>query len=126
MKRWFWTLDALVVISFVVIGADTHGFTYGIAEILRVAVPFLIVLGGGIIALRAWKRPLSLPNGFLLGATTLGGGMLLRQYVWSDGTARTFVLVSGAYFVALMVGWRLVVHAIVWLRNRTWSADAIT
>jgi len=124
MKRWFWTLDGLAVISFVVIGADTHGFTYGIAEIFRVAMPFLIALGGGIIALRVWKRPLSLFNGFLLGATTLGGGMLLRHHVWSDGTARTFVLVSGAYFVALMVGWRLVVHAIVWLKIRSLSADA--
>ena len=125
MKRWFWLLDALVVVSFVVIGADSHGFTYGLADTLRVAVPFLLALGGGIAALRAWKKPLSLLNGLLLSVIALSGGMLLRHYVWNDGTARTFILVTGGYFVALMVGWRLIALAIVWLKNRSLSADAV-
>ena len=88
MKRWFWTLDALVVVSFVVIGADTHGFTYQLADILGVAAPFFVGLAGGIVALRAWKKPLSLLNGILLAVIALAVGMLLRRYVLDEGTPR--------------------------------------
>lgn len=118
MKRWFWVLDVLVVVSFVVIGADTHGFTFQVADVLRVAAPFLIALAVGIIALRAWKKPLSLLNGILLAVIALTVGMLLRRYVWDDGTPRMFIIVTGGYFLGLMIGWRLIGLAIRWLRNR--------
>jgi uncharacterized membrane protein YeiH len=126
MRHWFWILDALVVISFAVIGADFHGFTYQVAGILRVAAPFLIALAGGIVALKVWKKPLSILNGILLGSITLTAGMMMRGYLWNEGTPRTFIIVSAAWFVGVMVGWRLITLGIVWLRNRTWSADAAT
>ena len=124
MTRWFWTLDALVVISFAAIGADVHGITYQLAGILRVAGPFLIALAGGVLALRVWIKPLSILNGVLLGVFTVTAGMLMRGYLWSEGTPQTFVIVSAAWFIGVMVGWRLVAHAVLWVRKRSWSADA--
>ena len=126
MKRWFWVLDALVIISFAFIGSDFHGFTFDFLAIVGVATPFLVALAGGILALRAWIKPLSILNGFLLAVISLSGGMLLRHYVWGDGTARTFIIVTGAYFIAFMVGWRLVALGIAWIVNRSRSPSAAT
>jgi hypothetical protein len=125
MKRWFWVLDASVIISFAFIGSDFHGFTFDFIAIVGVAIPFLIALGGGIVALRAWMRPLSIVNGFLLAVISLTGGMLLRHYVWGDGTARPFIIVTGAYFIALMVGWRLIALGVGWVVNRSRSPSAV-
>lgn len=124
MKRWFWMIDTIVVISFAAIGADFHGFTYQLAGILRVAAPFLIALAGGVFAIRAWIKPLSIVNGVLLGVITLTAGMLMRGYLWHEGTARMFIIVSGAWLVGIMVGWRLIALGVVWLRSRSWNADA--
>ncbi len=126
MKRWFWIVDSIVVISFAAIGSDFHGFTYQLAGILRVAAPFLIAFAGGVFALRAWVKPLSILNGALLGVITLTVGMLMRGYLWNEGTAQTFIIVSGAWFVGIMVGWRLITLAIVALKNRSWSVDAFS
>jgi hypothetical protein len=126
MKHWFWILDSAVIISFAFIGSDFHGFTFDFVAIMGVAIPFLIALGGGILALRAWRKPLSILNGFLLAVISLSGGMLLRHYVWGDGTARTFIIVTGAYFMAFMVAWRLVALGIAWIMNRSRSPSAAT
>jgi hypothetical protein len=126
MKHWFWILDSAVIISFAFIGSDFHGFTFDFVAIMGVAIPFLIALGGGILALRAWRKPLSILNGFLLAVISLSGGMLLRHYVWGDGTARTFIIVTGAYFMAFMVAWRLVALGVAWIMNRSRSPSAAT
>lgn len=112
MKRWFWILDAVVVMSFAIIGSDFHGFIFDMGSVMRIAMPFLIALAVGIAALRAWRKPLSLVNGLLLPLITLVVGMALRGILWNEGTPRTFVLVTGAYFLSLMFGWRLIALAI--------------
>ena len=108
MRRWFWILDALVVISFAIIGREDHGFASEFSDYARVAAPFLVGLGITIVVLRAWRNPESLVTGVLLAIGTLVVGMLLRRFVWDNGTARSFVLVTAAYLTAGMVGWRLV------------------
>jgi len=117
MRKWFWVFDAAVVLSFVVIGRDTHGFISEVSDILRVAAPFLLALGFGVVVFRAWTRPTSWLTGLLLASTTLVVGMFLRSVVFDAGTARTFVIVTGAWFVGLMVGWRLVAALITRLRR---------
>lgn len=119
MKRWFWVLDAAVVISFAIIGAADHGFTIDVAWVMRVSLPFLIALALGIAALRVWKNPLLILNGILLALITLAVGMLLRHYVWDDGTAQVFVIVTGAYFVAVIVGWRVIGLGVRRFRTRS-------
>ena len=108
MKRWLLVLDAIVVLSFALIGSDFHGFSFDLLEVLDVATPFLVALALAVVVVRAWQTPTSLLTGFLLAVITLVVGMALRRFVWGGGTAGAFVLVTAAYLIALMVGWRLV------------------
>lgn len=124
VSRWFWVLDAAVVVSFVVIGREDHGFTSGVSDYVRVAAPFLLALGLSIITLRAWRSPLRLRTGLFVAIGTIAVGMLARRFVWDDGTAWTFVAVTSAFLVAGMVGWRLIVAGVV--RIRTTDGTAAT
>lgn len=117
MRRWFWVLDAIVVVSFVAVGRDSHGFVSDWEETLRVAAPFLIGLAVGIVVVRAWSAPTSLITGLALGIMTLAVGMLLRRIVWDDGTAVTFVIVTGAWLIGWMILWRLIAQGIRRLRS---------
>lgn len=118
MRRWFWILDSLVVISFVLIGRDNHGFISDMGDIARVSAPFLMALALSIVAFKAWTRPGSWATGLALGVSTLIVGMVFRQLLFDAGTARAFVIVTGAWFVGLMVGWRLVAMLAAGLRRK--------
>jgi hypothetical protein len=113
MKRWFWVLDVLVVVSFVVIGRDTHGFVSDWRETLEVALPFLLALFVGIGVVMAWMDPTSWLGGLVIAAVTVIGGLVLRKYVFGAGTATTFVWLTAGWMTAWMIGWRLVAARIV-------------
>lgn len=108
MKRWFWVLDGLVVVSFVLIGRDAHGFTNDWGATLEVALPFLLALSAGIGIAMAWMDPTSWLGGLVIAVVTVVGGLVLRKYVFEDGTASTFVWLTAGWMIAWMVGWRLV------------------
>ncbi len=112
MKRWFWIVDALVVIAFVVVGREDHGFTSDVWDYLRVASPFLLGLGVTILALRGRIDPMKWRAGIILALGTVLVGMLLRRWVWDDGTARAFIMVTTGFMVAAMVGWRIIASGI--------------
>jgi hypothetical protein len=111
-KRWFWIPDALVVVLFVIIGREDHGFSSSVSDYVRVSAPFLVGLGISVVALRAWRWPLDWRTGAVLAVGTVAVGMVLRRLVWSDGTAGTFIVVTTAFLIAGMVGWRLVVMGV--------------
>lgn len=119
MKRWFWVLDIVVVLSFVVVGRDSHGFVTDWEETARVAAPFLIGLGVAALAVRPWRNPASWITGLALGIATTSVGMLLRWLVWEDGTAPVFIVVTSAWIIGLMIAWRVVftVVASLWVRR---------
>jgi hypothetical protein len=104
---WWWILDAGVVVAFVVIGRHDHGYSSGMADYVRVATPFLIGLAVSVLALRGWRQ-LDWRTGLALALGTVLIGVLARRFVWGDGTAWTFVMVTTAFIVAGMIGWRLV------------------
>ncbi|MCL1597860.1 MAG: DUF3054 domain-containing protein [Actinomycetia bacterium] len=110
MKRWFWILDVAVVLSFVVIGRDTHGFVSDWAATLRVAAPFLFALSIGIGLTRAWERPTRILTGLGISITTVVVGLGFRKYVFDAGTATTFVILTSAWMIVWMAGWRLVAN----------------
>lgn len=124
MKRWFWILDTLVVISFVAVGAESHELPLLVAGLVDVAAPFLFALAGGIVALRVWRDPLAVKNGALLGVVTVGFGMLLRHFLWDRGTAQTFIVVSALWIMGLMVAWRLVASAAITFATRPPSSES--
>lgn len=118
MRRWFWILDAIAVLSFAVIGSDFHGFTFDVVGIVGVAAPFLVAQAVAAAVLRSRLDPLSILTGLLVALITLAGGMLLRRFIWGDGTPWVFILVAGGYFVCAMVGWRIVARGIEWTSRR--------
>ena len=109
MRRWFWVLDAFVVVSFVAIGRDSHGLNSDVGDIVKVAAPFLVALALGIVAFKAWTRPVAWLTGLALASTTLILGMVLRRTVFDGGTATIFVLLTAGWLFGLMIGWRLIV-----------------
>jgi len=117
MKRWFWVLDVATVLSFVIIGRDTHGFVTDWAATMRVAAPFLIALGIGVLVTRAWRSPTSILTGLGIAVTTVVVGLVLRKYVFDAGTARAFVILTSAWMIAWMVGWRLITKLVVRVLN---------
>lgn len=50
--------------------------------------------------------------GIILALGTVLVGMLLRRWVWDDGTARAFIMVTTGFMVAAMVGWRIIASGI--------------
>lgn len=118
MRQRFWILDVLVVVSFAVIGRDTHGFSSDWEEVARISAPFLIALVVGFIVTRVWSSFTNPLVGVVLGIITLVVGMLIRSFVFDDGTAAVFVWVAAGWFVGVMVAWRLVAIGVRYLRNR--------
>ena len=112
MRIWFWVVDAVVVVSFVAVGRDSHGFTSDWGETFRIATPFLIGLVVAIVIVRAWRDPLPWPTGLALGLATVASGLLIRWLVFEDGTAPVFILVTGGWIIGWMVAWRLAVAGI--------------
>lgn len=104
--------------AFAVIGREDHGFESDFWDYLRASAPFLFGLGITIFAIRAWRKPTDWRTGIALALGTVFLGMLLRRFVWDDGTARNFVIVTTLYMVATMVGWRLIAEMVKRLMTR--------
>jgi hypothetical protein len=107
MKRWLLSYDVGSVLVFVVAGRSNHGAGESAAGILHTAGPFLISLVIGWAVTRAWEDPASLRVGAKILAVTVVLGMLLRRYVFDDGTQLSFVLVASAFLTLFLMGWRL-------------------
>jgi uncharacterized membrane protein (Fun14 family) len=107
MKKWLLTHDVVAVIVFVVAGRATHGIEDTVSGIVHTASPFLIALALGWMVTRAWRDPASLKVGAGVLATTVIVGMLLRRFVFDDGTQLSFVLVATAFLALFLLGWRV-------------------
>lgn len=107
-RRWYWAIDVVIIVLFAAVGRDSHGFGQDFSETVRIAAPFLIAYAISVLAVRAWRTPQRFSTGLVVSVATLGVGMLLRRFVFDDGTAVSFVLVTAGWLVGLMVAWRLV------------------
>jgi hypothetical protein len=54
-----------------------------------------------------WQRPTDWRIGVGICAITVAAAMLLRNLVFGDGTATSFVVVTTLFLTLLLVGWRL-------------------
>lgn len=123
--RWWLTLDAVVVMVFVITGRDTHQESQTLVDIMETAAPFLWALLGGWGVTRAWKDPISWRTGIGVTVVTLVGGMLLRRFVYSDGIATPFIVVTSVFFLATFLGWRAFARLIVRRRDRRRVASGV-
>ncbi|RXR26226.1 DUF3054 domain-containing protein [Oerskovia turbata] len=101
-------LDVVAVLAFAAGGQAAHSAGSPLAAVLTIAWPFLVGLAVGWVLLRAWRRPLSAwSTGLVLWVTTWVVGMALR-WATGEGLATAFLVVSAAFLLATLVGWRLV------------------
>ena len=101
-------LDTFFVVLFVAIGRRNHDEVPGIGGLIGTVAPFLIALAIAWLVLRAWHRPTDLRTGFGVWAIVVAGGMLLRHFVFDDGTATSFIIVATLFLGFFIVGWRAV------------------
>ncbi len=100
------TFDFLAIVLFVVIGRRSHDEGNALRGAIRVAAPFLIGLGAGWLVARAWKSPTRISTGIVIWPVTVAVGMVLRHFVFDDGTALSFIIVATIFTGLLLVGWR--------------------
>mgnify|MGYP001814714456 CR=1 FL=1 len=115
-------LDTFAIVLFVAIGRREHDRDSAIVGLIETAAPFLIALVAAWLVLRAWKRPTDLRTGLGVWAIVVIGGMLLRNVVFGDGTAASFVIVAASFLALFVVGWRGAFEVITRRRTR----DAVT
>lgn len=100
------TFDIVAIMAFVAIGRRSHDEGDALRGVLRVAAPFLIGLAIGWLVARAWEAPTSTTTGLVIWPVTVAAGMVLRRFVFDDGTALAFIVVASIFTGVLLVGWR--------------------
>ncbi len=109
-----WVADAAVVAVFIAIGRRSHD--EGAGGFFVTALPFLAALQTAwLVAPR--ERPTRLPFGLIVWGLTVVLGLLLR-IATGDSAAVGFMIVTTLALGLGLVGWRLVVLAVVALRGR--------
>src|SRR5262249_10930907 len=89
--------DACCGLLFVASGRHPPGHGDTAAGIWHTAWPFLAGLAIGLVAVRAWRRPLALrPSGLGAWLGAAGAGMAIRVLA-GQGTAAAFIAVAAAF-----------------------------
>jgi hypothetical protein len=101
-------LDTFSIVLFVAIGRREHEREATLSGLIQTAAPFLISLALAWLVLRAWRNPIDWRTGAGIWAIVIVAGMLLRNLVFGDGTATSFVIVATAFVGLFIVGWRIV------------------
>ncbi len=99
-------LDVAVVLIFVAVGRSAHDEP--LWGIVVTAAPFLVALGVGQALVLLTPPSDGLRAGSVIWLVTWIGGLLLRQFVFSDGTAPAFIVVAGVSLALGLIGWRVV------------------
>ena len=113
-----WLLvDVVALLVFAALGRRSHAEGLAVVGVLRTAWP---VVGGAVVGWvvsRAWRRPAAVwPSGVATWLATVVVGMLLRR-VTGEGTPLDFVAVATVFVALFLLGWRLVVAAVLSRRS---------
>lgn len=120
-RTWLLWIDVVVVFAFVIVGRRTHEEAETFTGVLRTAAPFVLGLLAGWTLAAAWRRPADLRVGAGITVATVAVGMVLRNLIFEEGTATTFIVVASLFLTAGLMGWRLVAR---WLETRR-TADSV-
>jgi len=105
-------LDTATIVLFVAIGKREHEQDSAISGLIETAAPFLIALVIAWLALRVWNRPTDWRVGVGVWAIVVTAGMLLRHFVFDDGTATSFIVVATLFLGVFLIGWRVLLQLI--------------
>lgn len=103
-RRWvgFAAWDIAVVVSFVLIGRDTHQESVGFSEVVRTGAPFGLALIGAWLAPLVHRHPWLIGAGLVVGVVTTGMGLFFRSIVFNEGVSGAFPIVTAAYLIGLI------------------------
>ena len=101
-------LDTAFVVLFVAVGRRNHDRDPGVSGLIETAAPLVIALGVAWAVARAWRRPTAITTGLIIWPVVVVVGMLLRRFVFDNGTATSFVIVATTFLGAFLVGWRAI------------------
>ncbi len=111
-------VDAVLVIVFAGIGRGSHARAATVAGLFETAWPFLAGLAIVWLAAFVWRSPLAvLRAGVPVWIGTVALGMLLRM-LSGQGTALPFVIVATLTLALMLIGWRIIVAVVSWMRRR--------
>lgn len=99
-------VDLVIVIAFIAIGRRNHDEEMSLGGFTSALAPFVIALVVSWLAGRVWLNPTSMRSGVVVWVGTIVIGMVLRRFLFDDGTATAFVIVATVFVGALVNGWR--------------------
>jgi len=98
--------DVAWLVVFVVIGRSSHTEGESLTGVARTLWPFLVGLGIGWAAIRAWRRPAAVvPTAIAVWPVCVVAAMALRA-VSGQGVAPAFIGVALAFVGLGLLGWR--------------------
>ena len=103
-------VDLVVVLVFVAIGRRNHDEEATLSGYVGTVAPFFMALAATWFVSRAWRAPVAARTGYTVWIGTVVMGMLLRKFVFADGTATAFVIVATVFLGAGINLWRLAVR----------------
>ena len=112
-------IDTAIVVAFVAIGRRNHDESEAVSGLVGTAAPFLVALAVAWVVWRVWLAPEAVATGVRVWLTTVVLGMVLRNLVFDDGTAASFVVVATVFLGTFLVGWRAVAALLTRRRHPT-------
>ena len=115
-RLWCAVADVVTVVVFVAIGRRNHDDDVDAIGVLEVATPFLIALAlvWSVLSVAQRRRsPIDPAWGASVWVGTLILGMVLRKFLFDDGTATAFVIVATVFLGTGMNGWRAIARSVV-------------
>lgn len=103
---WALVTDVVAVVAFVAIGRRNHDESTSVDGVFTTAAPFLIALVVTWLLTLTWRDPLSARSGVIVWIGTVALGMVLRNLVFDDGTATSFVIVATVFLGVAVNSWR--------------------
>lgn len=99
-------LDLAAIAVFIAFGRHNHDEDPSLTGFLGTLAPFVIALAVTWLIARVWRDPISLKSGATVWVGTVAIGMILRRFVFDDGTATAFIIVASVFLGAVVNGWR--------------------
>lgn len=110
-----------MILVFAATGRASHSEANPVGGVFLTAWPFMLAAAIGWAAARVWRRPVGLwPQGILLWAITVAGGMVFR--LASGRTdAWSFVIVASVVLAVFLLGHRALAASVTRRRRRSGS-----
>ena len=103
---WSLVTDVVSVVVFVTIGRRNHDEGTSLDGTFSTSAPFLIALVIVWLVALVWRDPLSVRSGVITWIGTVALGMVLRNLMFDDGTATSFVIVATVFLGVVFNSWR--------------------